>query len=83
MGYRIRIALTDSQYAPLEPKVQRTGVTVTKLVRRAIWTVYGDSGGNDATASLERSFGSREGRLADGEVYVNRIRPGMARHLSR
>jgi len=83
MSHCTQITLTDSQYIRLKQESDRTGVGLAELVRRALAVAYGDPARADAAQVLEATFGTWQHREIDGEVYVERMRPGMAHRLAR
>lgn len=83
MSHRTQITLTDEQYERLRRESARTGVGLAELVRRALDRCYGATRPEEAMRALDESFGRWGDRDFSGEKYVERLRRGMARRLSR
>jgi hypothetical protein len=78
MGHRTQITLTDAQYASLKQRSERTGATLSELVRRAVRATYGE-GDTVEDEAFEESFGAWRDRELDGAAYVDALRPGLGR----
>jgi hypothetical protein len=78
MGHRTQITLTDAQYASLKQRSERTGATLSELVRRAVRATYG-VGDTVEDEAFEESFGAWRDRELDGAAYVDALRPGLGR----
>ena len=83
MSHRTQITLTDAQYDRLRRESEQTGLGLAALVRRAVDTVFPDGRQGNPKEILEGSFGAWKDRDFDGEKYVERLRSGLARRLSR
>lgn len=81
MSHRTQITLSDSQYERLKEESERTGVSLSELIRRALSRVYSAAGSDDVQEMLDQSFGAWPERDEDGATYVDEIRPGLARRL--
>ena len=75
--------LGDEHYERLRVESQRSGLSLAELVRRAVAQVYGLSSPRATVEALDASFGSWSDRTDDGAQYVEGIRRGMGRRLSR
>ncbi|MPZ91964.1 MAG: ribbon-helix-helix domain-containing protein [Actinobacteria bacterium] len=82
MARRTQITLSEAQYARLKDESERTGASLSELVRRAIEDSYGLPRMDDARSALQDSFGAWGDRDFDGAKYVERLRRGMARRLA-
>ena len=60
MSRRTQITLTDEQYERLQSMVERTGLSMAELIRRAVDDAYRDREADIARrlAGLEASFGA-------------------------
>ena len=83
MAHRTQTTLTDDQYARLRRESERSGLGLAELVRRALDRRYGAVDDEGAEAALSDSFGAWPARDLDGEAYVEGLRRGVARRLSR
>jgi hypothetical protein len=83
MSHRTQIILSDDIYARLLRESKRTRLSLGELVRRAVAGTYGVGEDRDAEAALEDSLGAWPERDFDGEIYVERLRSGMADRLGR
>ena len=61
---RFQIILTDEQYAFLNSESDRSSVSVSELIRRAVDTTYGVLGG-DKIHLITHTLGRRSGRAID------------------
>jgi len=62
---------------------RRSGLSIAELTRRALDQSYRSSSNDKLIEALHESFGAWSDRDFDGEEYVERIRPGMAKRLER
>jgi hypothetical protein len=83
MAHRTQITLSDAQYARLKHESERTGASLSELIRRALEDSYGLPSMRDARAALGVSFGAWGDRDFDGAKYVEGLRRGMARRRAR
>jgi hypothetical protein len=82
MSRRTQITLTDEQYGLLKHESQRTGVSLSELVRRAVTSLYGTR--RRSGDGFAESFGAWKDRDFDGAEYVERIRgPGLGYRLRK
>lgn len=82
MTHRTQITLSDAQYARLKEESERTGASLSELIRRALENSYRLPKMEDSRAALRDSFGAWGDRNFDGAKYVERLRRGMARRLA-
>jgi hypothetical protein len=76
------VTLTDAEYRLLKRESERTGASLSELVRRAVAAAYGSRGRQ--RNGFEASFGVWKDRDFDGAEYVDRIRgPGLGHRLER
>ena len=83
---RTQIVLSDAQYARLLTESERTGLTLTELVRRAIDARYAVDARHaedaappsaaEVEAAIDRAAGMWADRPFDGAAYVEAIRGG-------
>jgi hypothetical protein len=79
MSHRTQITLTDEQYRRFREESARSGLPLAELVRRAVDECYTPATHNEFLEALDNAFGI----WADREEYVDRLRPGLARRLSK
>lgn len=80
-SHRTQITLSEEQYRLLKTEAQRTGASLSELIRQAVTARYRRSPAH-LSAALDRSFGAWKGRDFDGEEYVERLRrPGLGQRL--
>lgn len=82
MARRTQITLSEAQYARLKAESEKTGASLSELVRRALEDSYGLPKMEDARSALRDSFGAWDDRDFDGAKYVEHLRRGMARRLA-
>lgn len=82
MSRRTQITLNDAQYERLKRESERTGRSLAELVRRALNLVYGTPA-QGAHRGLEQSFGAWADRDFDGASYVDSLRRGMGRRMTK
>ena len=82
MAHRTQITLSDTQYSRLRDEAERTGASMSELIRRSLEDSYGLPRMDDARSALRDSFGAWGDRNFDGAKYVERLRRGMARRLT-
>jgi predicted CopG family antitoxin len=82
MAHRTQITLSDAQYARLKEESQRSGASLSELIRRALEQTYGLPRLEDSRPALDDSFGAWSNRDFDGAKYVEGLRRGMARRLA-
>lgn len=75
--------LTDAQYSRLRDECARTGISLAELIRRALDQQYEPLSDADRLRLLESAFGAWAEREEEGAEYVERIRSGTSRRLSR
>lgn len=74
---RTQISLTVEERRLLDAEAERTGRSISALIRDAVSQTYGE--GRDAAADVEAidsAFGAWSERDDDGRAYVERIRSG-------
>jgi hypothetical protein len=82
MARRTQITLSDSQYARLKEESERSGASLSELVRRAVEEAFGFRGSMGHRRGLDDSFGAWKERDFDGARYVDRLRRGLGRRLA-
>jgi Ribbon-helix-helix protein, copG family len=83
MGHRTQITLSETEYRLLKRESERTGASLSELVRRAVAATYGSTRRRRKNG-FEASFGIWKDRDFDGAEYVERIRrPGLGHRLER
>jgi Ribbon-helix-helix protein, copG family len=74
---RTQISLTNAERRALDAEAQRTGRSISALIRDAIETVYGsESSSADDIAAMRLAFGSWKDSGVDGAAWVERTRSG-------
>jgi hypothetical protein len=75
---RTQISLSEHERELLEKAAQRTGKSMSALIREAVDLTYGEQPGarEDFREKLEQSFGAWKDRDFDGAAYVDRLRSG-------
>jgi Ribbon-helix-helix protein, copG family len=83
MSRRTQVTLSDAEYRLLKRESERTGASMSELVRRAVSATYGSTKRRRGNG-FEASFGIWKDRDFDGAEYVERIRgPGLGHRLER
>lgn len=81
---RTQISLTEAQRQALDAEAERTGRSVSALIRRAVDAAYIKSEPTaDSLERLRRGFGAWTGRDEDGAAWVERLRSGKRLHSAR
>jgi len=83
MSHRTQVTLTDEQYERLLDESARSGLGIAELVRRALDERYGPATHDEFVEALDRVFGIWADREETPEQYVDRLRPGLGRRLSK
>lgn len=86
MAHRTQITLTDAQYERLQRESERTGSSLSELIRRAVDATYRGMTREERLRALDESFGIWKDRTdipATGAEYVEELRPGMAARLKK
>ena len=73
MTRKVIITLTDAEFARLRGESERTVVSLSELVRRALRSEHRITA--EALSALDQSFGDWSDRDFDGESYVEALRP--------
>lgn len=74
---RTQISLTDEQRRALDAASDRTGRSMSALIRDAVDAVYASERSvEDDLAAMRRAFGSWKGRAVDGATWVDQVRSG-------
>ena len=74
---RTQISLTKMERTALDAESERTGKSLSELIRIAVNQVYGSSNSAaDDLAVMKESFGSWSAGSPSGAEWVNQIRPG-------
>lgn len=74
---RTQISLTDEARAALDAAAERTGLSMSALVRQAVETVYGSERSVDQDLAIMRAAaGSWHDRDFDGAAWIERLRSG-------
>lgn len=81
--HRTQITLTDAQYARLRDESTRTGQSLAELIRRALDERYQPLSEAERLRLLDSAFGGWAEREETGAEYVERVRSGTRRRLSR
>ena len=81
--HRTQITLTDAQYARLRDESQRTGQSLAELIRRALDEHYAPLSDAERLRLLDSAFGAWVERDETGAQYVERVRTGTRRRVSR
>lgn len=78
---RTQISLTDQDRLLLEAEAQRTGRSMSALIRDAVRRAYGHRDDVDADLeAIDQAVGAWAGRDVDGEAYVEQLRSGGRVH---
>ena len=80
---RAQIYLRDEELELLDRAGSVTGASRSELIRRAIWSTFGQQPKGAKLRALERSAGSWKDSPVTGEQYVDRIRGDLNRRLRR
>lgn len=79
---RTQISLTAEERRALDAEAERTGKSISALIREAVDTVYGSQRSvEDDLSSMRQAFGSWKGRDPDGAGWVEQLR--SAQRLER
>lgn len=81
--HRTQITLTDAQYARLRDESTRTGQSLAELIRQALDERYQALSEAERLRLLDSAFGGWAEREETGAEYVERVRSGTRRRLSR
>jgi hypothetical protein len=81
MSHRTQITLTNAQYERLLDESDRSGMSLSELVRRALDERYCPPQAEAMLDAIASAFGSWRGRDFDGEAYVDSVRRGLAERL--
>lgn len=74
---RMQISLTAEARRRLDEEAERTGRSISALIRDAVSMVYGSRRDTDADLrAIESGFGAWSGHEASGGEYVERLRSG-------
>jgi len=75
---RTQISLSEHERELLETAAERTGKSMSALIRDAVDLAYGEqrAAREDFLENLEQSFGAWKDRDFDGATYVARLRSG-------
>jgi hypothetical protein len=80
---RTQIYLTDEEAVALKRASEKSGASMSTLIRSAIDQTYVRAEGlpskEDALRIIAETAGAWKGRTETGEEYVERIRPGLIR----
>lgn len=78
-----QISLTPEARRLLDAEAQRSGRSISALIRRAVEATYGTerSSGEDL-AAMRRAFGAWQDRDGDGATWVDQRRSGARLHQS-
>jgi len=80
---RTQIMLTEEQHARLKDESARTGLSLAELIRQALDERYDHVSGDERRRLLDAAFGGWGERTETGAEYVERVRSGTRRRLSR
>lgn len=82
---RTQIYLTDQEAAALKRAGEKSGASMSDLIRSAVDATYvrgeGPLSTEDALRAIDDSFGAWTGRTETGEQYVERMRSGRLARL--
>ncbi|GAA3829263.1 ribbon-helix-helix protein, CopG family [Brevibacterium casei] len=74
---RTRISLTSTERQLLDAEAERTGRSISALVRDAVTQVYGcKSDAHTDLNAIKTAFGSWAEQAEDGKTYVDQFRFG-------
>ena len=74
---RTQISLTVAERRALDAEAERTGRSISALIRDAVEIVYGaQRSSEDDLAAMRVGFGSWRGRDQEGAAWVDRVRSG-------
>lgn len=74
---RTQISLTATERQLLDAEAERTGRSISALIRDAVAQVYGSKQDAEADISaIESAFGSWLDQAESGEAYVEQLRSG-------
>jgi hypothetical protein len=80
---RTQIYLTDQEAEALKRQTEKSGASMSKLIRSAIDQTYvradAPPSKEEALRIIEETAGAWKDRTETGEEYVERIRPGLLR----
>jgi Ribbon-helix-helix protein, copG family len=81
MSHRTQVTLSDAEYRLLKRESERTGASMSELVRRAVSATYGEHRRRTGNG-FEQSFGLWKDRDIDPVEYVKQLRgPGLGYRL--
>lgn len=74
---RTQISLTADERQLLDAEAERTGRSISALIRDAVTEMYGSKQDAESDISaIESAFGSWVDQAEDGETYVEQLRSG-------
>lgn len=74
---RTQISLTVAERRALDAEAERTGRSISALIRDAVEIVYGaQRSSDDDLAAMREGFGSWRGRDLEGAAWVDGVRSG-------
>jgi hypothetical protein len=80
---RTQITLTDAQYKLLLDESAQRGASLAELVRQAVDQRYGVPSDDERRELLDSAFGGWAAHEETGEDFVDRVRSGTSRRLTR